>query len=288
MGIILEYRDIAIPNLDAKRKRRKHGIPELCPGNYRAQPYDIDHAAANQPLVDITKAPYNIAGDPYYNRERNTIYGGRIEGSMSVLLMRQGVAELLAERNEILKRDGFEIYVRDGYRTIDTQRGGRVRFAERLRRNHPGWNDAQVTEEVDRYWAVPPASADLLDKYSPPPHMSGGVADLTLRDLATKETLGMGSVFDDVDTSAYPDHFERVCNAKIGRNRIPTYTEEEALYNRRMLYWVFEDPSNSLEKRMSVNATEIWHVSFGDQLWARYHSTPTNLVRARYPLIIPG
>lgn len=285
-SVLLHHRERPIPLLDGQRKVRSQGIPGIAEGGYRLHPYEIDHPAAGEPLVDVKSHPYNLAGDNYYHRRTNTIYGGRIGGSISELLMREGVAERLSVFNKGLKAQGVEIYVLDAWRPLEVQQNARGMFEHRLRRNYPNWDNEQVLKIVNTFWAIPPARYQDIDPYSPPPHMSGAVADLTLRDASTGLLLEMGSAFDDVYPTAYPDHFERFCRAKIAAGILPSYTAELGRDNRRIQYWTFQNPDLPKQERMSVNATEIWHVSFGDQLDSRYKSDKNNLVKAIYPLIV--
>lgn len=280
-SLLLDYRERPIPLLDGKRKIRTQGIMGVAEGGYRTHPYDIGHPAANEPLVNVLGHPYNLAGDNYYNRQVNTIYGGRIEGSIPELLMRKGVAERLFAVNKRLQAEGLELYLFDAWRPLEVQQNARGMFESRLRKNYPDWSDERVLKLVNTFWAVPPSGYDEINPYSPPPHMSGAVSDLSLRVVSTKQLLEMGSTFDDVDITAFPDWAERVCRAKLAAGKLPSYTAELARDSRRILYWVMEDSG------ISVNATEIWHVSQGDQLDSRYKTTPDNLVRARYPLIRP-
>ena len=238
-------------------------------------------------MVNVLGHPYNLAGDNYYNRQVNTIYGGRIDGSIPELLMREGVAERLVVVNEKLQAEGLELYLFDAWRPLAVQQNARGMFENRLRKNYPEWSDDQVLKLVNTFWAVPPSSYDEINPYSPPPHMSGAVSDLTLRVVSTKQLLEMGSTFDDVNITAFPDHFERACRATLAVGKLPSYTAELARESRRILYWVMEDPSLPKEDRLSVNATEIWHISEGDQLDSRYKSSLGNLVLAKYPLARP-
>lgn len=284
---LVDNRERPIPLLDAKRKVRIEGIPGIAQGGYRLHPYEIGHPAAAERLVNVKSHPYNIAGDNYYYRETDTIYGGRIEGSMPELLIREGVAERLVEVNSRLREKGVELYLFDGWRPLEVAQNARGMFENRLRRNYPDWNDDKVLGVVNMFWAIPAQSYDQIDPYSPPPHMTGAVADLTLRNISTHQLLEMGSIFDDVSLTAFPEHFERVVRAQIAVGKLPSYTAEMARRNRRELYWAFEGPDLPADTRMSVNATEIWHVSNGDQLDARYESGRRGqLVKAVYPLIV--
>ena len=132
-----------------------------------------------------------------------------------------------------------------------------------LRKEHPEWSDEKISEETGKYWASGAPSVDAIDPLSPPPHATGGVVDLTIRNIKPKELLHMGSDFDEVREISFADHFE-----KLAKERALTLDEIEAQKNRRLLYWVMS------EVGMTVNPNEWWHFGYGDQLSVKVSGAP--------------
>ena len=100
---------------------------------------------------------------------------------------------------------GLELFLFDAWRPRAVQAYFHdVWMPRELQRRDPGLTGAALTEEVERYWAAPPTSAD-----SPAPHATGvgGGSDLRWKD---GETLWMGSLFDDVTALAHRDRFENL------------------------------------------------------------------------------
>ncbi len=151
---------------------------------------------------------------------------------------------------------GIELYIFDGWRPQSIQRYFHgVWFPQWLRDNRPEIPEAQLMDEVERYWAAPTDGED-----SPSPHSTGGAVDLTLRFIDTQQPLYMGGIFDDLTENAHTDWFER--------QTINSMSDQEAQANRRLLYWVMN------EAGFANNPTEWWHFSYGDQLWARLKDQP--------------
>ncbi len=207
---------------------------------------------------------YGIAGDDYYHRVDNPPYFHSAPGSISELYVREGVLKRLQQANSILEALGAELYLFDAYRPVEVQNYFHdVWVPKYLRQEHPKWSDEMISEETGKYWAKGASSVDNIVPLSPPPHATGGVVDLTLRSLLTKELWNMGSDFDEVREISFVDHFE-----KLTKERLLTESETEAQQNRRTLYWVMH------EVGMTVNPNEWWHFGFGDQLSAKISGAP--------------
>jgi D-alanyl-D-alanine dipeptidase len=132
-----------------------------------------------------------------------------------------------------------------------------------LRKKFPEWSESEVLREVGNYWAKGAPSTAAIDPLAPPPHATGGVVDLTLRNVRNGEHLFMGSAFDEVSPISHVDHFERE-----GQKRTLTMSEELARQNRRILYAVMT------EAGFAVNPNEWWHFGYGDKLSASLTEAP--------------
>jgi D-alanyl-D-alanine dipeptidase len=136
----------------------------------------------------------------------------------------------------------------------------------KLKSEHPDWTDEHILEETEKYWAKGAPSSKEVNPNSPPPHSTGAACDLTIQ-KTSGEHLFMGSIFDDVSQISNTDFFELE-----SQKRTLTFSEIEALQNRRLLYHLMS------EAGFANNPTEWWHYSWGDQMWAKI----TNKTSAYY------
>lgn len=225
---------------------------DIAKDGYRDHPIALDGLEQSEGCVDIRK--FGIAGTNHYNNPDNPPYFEVIEGSIPELFLRQTVANKLRGANERLAAAGLELWVYDAWRPIAVQNHFHDHWMpEFLQRTRPELERETLQTEVERYWARG-APGGVVDPASPPPHLTGGAVDLTLRRIGG-DTLFMGSIFDDVTAVSNTDHFESAGGM--------AFSDIEARDNRRLLYWVMR------EEGFANNPTEWWHFSFGDQMWAR-------------------
>ncbi len=248
MKNILDYRSRPIPDLTDACSRRKVS---------RQYPLVFSHERSFDPCVRIEE--YDIAGCSYYHQEQgNPPYNHRAPGSLPVVLMRKTVAEMLASVNERLRSVGIEIYVFDAYRPVQVQDYFFLEWMPaELRKRHPEWDEELIELEKRNYWGRGSDENGKVDPLSPPFHSTGGAVDLLLRDTRTKELIHTGSFFDDFSSASSTDFYERLLLTKNLNE-----WESEALLNRRLLYWAL------VEGGLVNNPKELWHFSYGDQLWA--------------------
>lgn len=248
MKNILDYRSRPIPDLTDACSRRKVS---------RQYPLVFSHERSFDPCVRIEE--YDIAGCSYYHQEQgNPPYNHRAPGSLPVVLMRKTVAEMLASVNERLRSVGIELYVFDAYRPVQVQDYFFLEWMPaELRKRHPEWDEESIELEKRNYWGRGSDENGKVDPLSPPFHSTGGAVDLLLRDTRTKELIHTGSFFDDFSSASSTDFYERLLLTKNLNE-----WESEALLNRRLLYWAL------VEGGLVNNPKELWHFSYGDQLWA--------------------
>ncbi len=255
-----EYCDLPAPPfgpVNARKMGYREDVPIL-----------LDAPGASEPCTDI--ADFGIAGDNHYNIASNPPYFLKVPGSISQLLLRDKVANLLNAVNTRLKPAGLEIYVFDAWRPQAIQRYFHdIWFPDWLRANRPDIPEADLMQEVEAYWSAPSAG-----KTSPSPHSTGGAVDLTLRFIETGQPLYMGGLFDDLTENAHTDWFER--------EALVSMSDEQARQNRRLLFWVMHDAG------FANNPTEWWHYSWGDQMWARLRGHSAACYGACDPLGLDG
>ena len=230
-----------IPDLADARRRRM---------NYRQHPIDRFHPKHLEALAEISI--WNISGRNYYYRTDNPPYYMSIPGSIEKLLVRQSVGIMLKEADKRCRSAGVKIHVHDAFRPIEVQSYFHDTWMpEKVQLKYPHMVKGELLKEVEKYWAAPTRSSD-----SPAPHSTGAALDLTLYTIENNEPLYMGSIFDDVTEKANMDYFELA-------SAMESYSDLEALQNRRLLYWVLT------EAGFASNPNEWWHFSWGDQMWAR-------------------
>ncbi len=248
----MEYYREPIPEQTERRQRRTAAL----------YPLRLDALENNERAIDVRL--HGIAGENYYHRKDNPPYWHRAPGSIPELYVREGVLARLHHANDLLAPMGYAIFLFDAYRPIAVQNYFHDHWVpEYLRKKFPEWTEAQIAEEVGNYWSKGAPSIAEVDPLAPPPHATGGVVDLTLRNLRNGEHLFMGSAFDEVSPISFTDHFERE-----GEKRTLTISEELALMNRRTLYHVMT------EAGFTVNPNEWWHFGYGDRLSASLTGAP--------------
>jgi D-alanyl-D-alanine dipeptidase len=226
---------------------------------YRAIPIDKQGAANAEPL--IAASTFGCAGANFYASACNPPYYHPIPGAIDRLLLRTGAGERLQRVNARLDAAGLELWLFDAWRPQAVQ----IYFHDQwlpaeLRRRNPKLTDAELTAEVETYWAAPSQGDG-----APSPHATGGAIDLTIR-WRGGDPLWMGSLFDDASPIAHTGHFEVPENC-----RAFSFSNDEARANRRLLYWLMR------EANFASNPSEWWHFSYGDQMWAQLTGAPAAL-----------
>lgn len=228
----------------------------------RAHPLLLESRENKERGVNILEA--GISGRNYYHREDNPPYMHRAPGAIPELYVREGVLLRLHLVNERLSTLGLMLHVFDAYRPVEVQNYFHDEWVpESLRKNNPEWSEDRIRAEVDMYWAKGFPTKEAVNPLSPPPHMTGGVVDLTLLRVGTKEEVYMGGNFDEVSPVSFADYFEQEAEM-----RELTLREGEARTNRRILYFAMT------EAGFVVHPNEWWHFGFGDQLSAKNAGLP--------------
>ncbi|MDF1497514.1 MAG: M15 family metallopeptidase [Patescibacteria group bacterium] len=247
------YINNPIPNL-ADTTKNKQG--------YRQHPIDSTHNLYSEAFADIRE--YGLIGDNFYHRTDNPPYFEQIPHSIPDLLLRLSVIQRLQLVDNELKKSNLELYFFDCYRPIEVQNYFHdVWVPNRLKSDHPDWSESKVLDETEKYWAKGAPSSNEVDPNSPPPHSTSAACDLTIR-KNSGEHLFMGGIFDDASDISNTDFFEIE-----SQKRTLTFSEIEALQNRRLLYHLMTNTG------FANNPTEWWHYSYGDQMWAKLSNQPT-------------
>ena len=232
--------------------------------HYRELPIDSSHEKHTEPMVSISE--YGIAGQSYYSRA-NAATGEAVPGVSVEVKVRQSIAEELSRINKLLNNPSIieffggevELYVEEGTRSVSVQQDlFDTHMPALIRKQSP----EKTEEEVQAHTATLVAKPDPEAK-TPTPHQTGGAIDVILRYKQDTPLFVAGSEvpmghFDGNTATTNPDHFEMHTPA--------TDDERIAQRNRRAFYNIMTGHAFGVETGLSVNPTEFWHWSRGDQL----------------------
>ncbi len=166
--------------------------------------------------------------------------------------LRRSAAAMLARVNARLAPHGAELFVLDGYRPVECQRGLWDFYRDRGVRMEVADPDAYAQENV-----FDPGPFDANDPATWPAHVCGASVDLTLRDPRTRAVFDMGARFEDICPASANDHFERELRA----GRIAP--DDRRLWNRRLIHWAM-----SAEGFLN-DPFVFWHYDWGNQLYVK-------------------
>jgi D-alanyl-D-alanine dipeptidase len=187
----------------------------------------------HDPLVDL--ADYPFVCEPVYYRQGLS--------DSPKLFTRQAIAgKLIHLQNTSL--DSFRFKIWDPWRSPAVQHKLFSRTWEKMRLDHPEWDDVRLRSEVCVYVADP-TRADRV-----PSHSTGGSIDLTLINRTTGNELNMGTAFDHIGIEANPAFFEN------------SSANPHARDNRRIL------GTAMLSVGFTQDPDEWWHFDYGNQKWA--------------------
>lgn len=225
------------------------------------------------PLVAISQ--YGIAGQSYYSRPNNAT-GDPLPEADPNIYIRQPLAERLADINRSLKHSALvtelfrrpvELYIDEGLRTQTVQKKLYQQVFPRLiTKQFPDFTAAQVIARRNQMIAKPSSIT------SPSPHATGAAVDIKLRyvhpnkGFVAHDFISMGHGKAHMGPNAGPDYYEL----------LPRLTKADriARRNRRIFYWVMRGALLGTDTGLVVNPTEVWHWSYGDQMWAALTEAP--------------
>ena len=210
----------------------------------------------NKPLSQegfVNLSEHGIAGENYYTLDgNNPPYNTRIDNQKTGLHVRESVANKLKAVNQQLKNTGLELFVHDGWRSMQTQHQLFAHFEKAYAQANPGSQPAEQREHALKYASDP--CVDQSKPQSCPLHATGGAVDVWLRDRTTKKLVDMGTHFDDASERSHTDSLE-------------PRTDAQALSHagnyRRILYHAMTDAG------FRNYPMEFWHYDFGNRMYAK-------------------
>lgn len=269
----------------AAAKWRQKPIPHRQTGSaltYHQIPVDLTHPRAKERLVDL--GGYGIASEAFYARadKLNAPYFRPIEGASSTVRCRETVARMLRQTNEKLAPLGIELFVLDGWRSIECQRALWNFFMQQAKVKLPGAAQSELVQYAGKYCSDP-SRFKPTDSRTWTTHVTGGAVDVTLRRRHTGELLYMGGIFDDPSELSSASYYETGVAPRVVRSgktlvqtgnglttaeHSPTTADDtlsaqQARANRRLLYWAMT------EAGFANYPPEWWHFDFGDQMWVQ-------------------
>ena len=214
-------------------------IPPLSePPNWGRLP--IEECA--EPLVEVAPTPRL--------RVRSLYAEMGIPDAPAVVAVRAGVAERLRAAADSLP-GRVALVVFDGFRPLAVQRYLYESFREQLRREHPDLDDGRLTELLHQYVASP-----VVDPLRPPPHRTGGAADVYLIDAESGAPMPMGTEPDETSPASATHWFEE-------------HPADPFTANRRLLYHAMAGAG------FTNYHGEWWHYDYGNQRWANCSGAPS-------------
>lgn len=230
-----------------------HPTAAISTVNYQNVPIDFSNTLYNEPLVNIQN--YGLAGCSYYyeNNGANKPYCARLGGSLSEIMVRESIANMLSEVNTSLYEFGVELFIWDAFRPLETQKGIWNFFEARVKVKLPEASSEQINMEVSKY-VSDPRTFDKNDSTTWPSHITGASVDLTLRDKEDLKFLDMGTYFDEMGHVAHSDYYEQeLVHGHIDESN-------SCLLNRRLLHYAMNSQGFTNYHR------EYWHFDWGNQL----------------------
>ncbi len=195
-------------------------------------------------MIPASLVPEKILVRPHY-------YYNMLEGAIPECYVRRSVLVRLLEASDLLPK-GCRLVLLDTWRSRAIQTTLFQKFRSELREKMPLLDDAEITDLASQYVALP-----SLHPEHPSPHITGGAVDLTIVD-ESGVCIPMGSEFDETSERSETVFFEKKYESKEKM----TGEEMEALYNRRLLYYVMSKTG------FSNYPAEWWHYDYGNQNWA--------------------
>lgn len=231
---------------------------------------------------------------PYVTWHTPTLNRQDLPGALITAFARSGVADALVAAQSHLPR-GMRLVTCDTYRTLAVQGALYQYYYDRLETLHPGWDNAALSAETQRYVSLP-----STDPARPSPHNTGGAIDtiavwlpeaywdeideIDARILSGagdwKEhyaiqmyrayllnsvalPLPFGTRFDHGGEAAGLRYFE-----ELAQQRPLTVPERRALVARRVLAQAMAAAG------FQAYADEFWHFNLGNQMAAQVAGLP--------------
>lgn len=239
---------------------REEDLPEM--KSYRDFPINLDDERSKEPLVNCLDMGFEGLSFYHRNDGYNAPYHIKLKGTEETIRLREGVAKKLQNINKKLSKIDLELFMLDGYRTIECQQGIYDWMKEQTIKMMPDASEEEVLKSLKNFISDP-SNFDKDDPKTWTSHVTGAAIDLTLRHKSTKEMLYMGGVFDDPSIISFSSYYEAPTDDSKKHPEHQSASHSEARKNRRLLFWLMH------EEGFSNLPTEWWHFDYGNQLWSK-------------------
>ncbi len=226
-------------------------------GGYKNVPVDLRDPRAAEPLVKFSDC--GIACDSYEARSicGDDPYKEKISGAAKDVWGRKTVAEKLGRVNGFLRPWDMEIFVWDGYRSIEGQASFWNYYSRQTARQMPLFSEEERKKATLKL-VSDPTGFDRSDSTTWPIHTSGGAVDVGMRSLKTGAFPDISAGFDEKGRIPQSDVLER----KVLAGEISE--DDPRLIYRRLLHWAMAEEG-------FINCPfEYWHFDYGDQMYVLY------------------
>ncbi|MEZ0576305.1 M15 family metallopeptidase [Halodesulfovibrio aestuarii] len=206
--------------------------------------YAIPSVESHEEVVSLSLAPEHMLS-------RSIYFERQITGALPECYAREGIVDRLLHASSLLPSH-LRLVILDGWRSTDVQSFLFSECKKALASMYPDRSTDEIFIMAQQYVAKP-----MKDTSTPAPHSTGGAIDLAIADRAGK-MLFFGAPFDYPGEISNTQYFEK----KQEQGYKFTKQEEEALYNRRLLYFVMTQAG------FENFHCEWWHFEYGTQRWA--------------------
>ena len=106
--------------------------------------------------------------------------GKEVDRELSLIthFVREGVLDKLIIAQRLLPADHYFLFF-DIYRPLEVQKALFEDQKDKIKKNHPDWDETRLEEETQRYVSLPSPDKEKGTTH-PSPHNTGGVVDLTI------------------------------------------------------------------------------------------------------------
>ncbi len=154
------------------------------------------------PLGMFTEHRQILTSSVYDDEHENSPYEGGLEGGLTTLFVRSGVAERLHAAGGLLPR-GYHLMAMDTYRPLVVQNALYEQYEGQLRELHPDWSDDEISVESQKYVSLPSE-----DPNKPSPHNTGGAVDVVIVRLDDESQRRLEDIDGELDQLA-PENWQR-------------------------------------------------------------------------------
>jgi D-alanyl-D-alanine dipeptidase len=178
-----------------------------------------------------------------------------IRGTRLEVLTRGAVAKQLLQAQTILETAGYQLVIYDLFRTPEAQLDLFSRFYQAIAEKNPDLSPEQVHQKARTFVFL----KDERSGFQPPPHTTGGAADVGLADQ--NGPLPMGSDFDEVSDRSATAYFESpwVPDSGISEADWVSYRTRRRILFHTLVLLGFTNYSE-----------EWWHFDLGNWSWAQH------------------